>query len=623
MSGHVDNAVSVIENQKSRKFGVIENIHGYDNLIFDTSKSRKISTASTHIEVGPVRKKSVLHKDLENAEAIANGDVKQNGDSHRCSQSDSAYSKIQYPENDDRSWWYIFCLKCRSRDEEKKPWQPSFWPKICPHPFFPSYRQFTRIVSLSLIGLYSWCILYAIIGDEAAPPNGKLYQLILLSISSHMGGWLISLTTLPALIGMIFTGLIFQNLNVVNIDDSFMPITTQVSHMALVIILIRAGLDLDPSALKRLKFIVMRLSLVPWCVEAGAVAILSRYVLDMSWKFSSLLGVIIAAVAPAVIVPCLFRLRAKSYGVAKGIPTLIIAVASIGDSTSVAVFGIMKSIMFSEFSVTSVLLQGPVSIIGGIGFGVLWGLVCSYAPERNDPFVAPLRIILLLAGGMASVFGSELLGYGGAGPLGCVSSAFVALCFWSKQGWDVEDNPAATSFEIFWMIFQPILFGVTGARVRLNELDGGVVSFVIAVLVAGVVIRIIGTVLISSGCGLNLKEKVFVSICWMCKAMVQAALGPVTLSLVAAGTVEHDYAKKILTTCILSILVTAPTGALLITILGPRLLTKAHLLSLPEVRRRKKSHHLSIRDISIIDEEEFQKKDVHGAVEDADRKSVV
>lgn len=154
--------------------------------------------------------------------------------------------------------------------------------------------------------------------------------------------------------------------------------------MALVIILVRAGLDLDPTALKRLKFIVMRLSLVPWCVEAGAVAVLSRYLLGISWKFASLLGnveieckgdyffkgiifagVIIAAVAPAVIVPSLFRVRAKNYGVAKGIPTLIIAVASIGDSTSVAVFGIMKSIMFSDPSVTSVILQGPVSILGG------------------------------------------------------------------------------------------------------------------------------------------------------------------------------------------------------------------------------------------------------------------
>ncbi|KAJ8929708.1 hypothetical protein NQ314_017582 [Rhamnusium bicolor] len=355
-------------------------------------------------------------------------------------------------EINEKSWWYTFCIRCNSEDEGKKPWEPTCWSKLCPHPFFPSYRQFTRIVSLCLIGTFSWCILYATIGDEAAPPNGKVYQLILLSICSHIGGWLMSLTTLP-------------------------------NHMALVIILVRAGLDLDPTALRRLKFTVLRLSLVPWVIEAGATTVLSRFLLDMSWKFATLLG---------------------------------------------------------------------------IGFGVLWGLLCSYAPERNDPFVVPLRILLLLAGGMVSVFGSELLGYGGAGPLGCVAAAFVALVFWSKQGWDVEDNPAATAFDIFWMIFQPILFGVTGARVKLNDLDGGVVSIGVGVLVAGVIIRMIATVLVGVRCGLNLKEKIFVSICWMCKGMVQAALGPVALTLVAPHTAEHVYAEKFLTTSILSIIVTAP-----------------------------------------------------------------
>lgn len=118
-------------------------------------------------------------------------------------------------------------MKCREEDDSKPPWQPSCWPKLCPHPYFPSYRQFTRILSLSLIGLFAWCVLYAIVGAEAAPPHGKLYELILLSIGAHVGGWLMSLTTLPALIGMLFTGILFQNVNVVDIDDTYTPITKQ------------------------------------------------------------------------------------------------------------------------------------------------------------------------------------------------------------------------------------------------------------------------------------------------------------------------------------------------------------------------------------------------------------
>lgn len=187
---------------------------------------------------------------------------------------------------------------------------------------------------------------------------------------------------------------------------------------ALVIILIRAGLDLDPQALKRLKLTVLKLGLIPWLVEAAVVTITTHYFLDLPWSWGFLLGSVIAAVSPAVVVPCLFRLRGKGYGVAKGIPTLIIAVAGIDDATSVAIFGIIESIMFSPDSLTYQIIQGPVSIIGGIGFGVLWGLILNFIPERHDPFMVPLRVLMLLGGGMIAVFGSELIGFGGAGPLG-------------------------------------------------------------------------------------------------------------------------------------------------------------------------------------------------------------
>lgn len=291
--------------------------------------------------------------------------------------------------------------------------------------------------------------------------------------------------------------------------------------IALVIILIRAGLDLDPHALKRLKFTVIKLGLVPWLVETGIIGITTHYFLDLPWSWAVLLGVIIAAVSPAVVVPCLFRLRSKGYGVAKGIPTLIIAVAGIDDATSVAIFGIIQSIMFSKDSLTIQILQGPISIVGGIGFGIIWGLISSYTPERHDPFMVPLRILMLLVGGLIAVFGSELIGYGGAGPLGCVAAAFVSLVCWSKQGWDIEDNPAATAFEIFWMIFEPILFGITGAQIKISELDPHVVSIGLGCMLAGVIIRIAATVLVGIGCKLNMKEKIFVALSWMAKATVQ------------------------------------------------------------------------------------------------------
>ncbi|KAJ8867940.1 hypothetical protein PR048_031749 [Dryococelus australis] len=424
---------------------------------------------------------------------------------------------------------------------------------------------------------------------------------------------------------------------------------------------------------------------------------------------------IIAAVSPAVVVPSLFRLRKKGYGVSKGIPTLVIAVSSIDDALSVAAFGIISSIMFTsgrhsnnpflsisllfrtsfpctyrqsqdyasvhgkvseeiwaalnigssepmrvieanmeqrrnegageagdprvnpptngssgtfptcenpegeqpnrsapvapcslQSTLTFQILQGPITLVGGVGFGVVWGLLSKYVPERSDPYVVPLRILMLLGGGMLAMLGSEGLGVGGAGPLSCVTSAFVSITCWSQQGWEIEDNPVATAFEIFWMIFEPILFGITGTQLKLNELDGDTVAMCIVCLVIAIVARILATVLLSWGSKLNLKEKIFVSLAWMSKAGVQAALGPVALSSVASGTSEEKTcAGLILTASVLSILLTAPTGAVVITLSGSRLLKKTSAPQVLEGWRR--SRKPSMRDFTVEEDHEEER----------------
>ncbi|CAG9771290.1 unnamed protein product [Ceutorhynchus assimilis] len=620
-------------NHNTRKVSIIDHhFHerGHDNHAFESpARSRKVSS-SDHADIGPVRKKSILHNHVNNAFEkdgyrldSGNGDrLKKHSTTESVQSKTSAYSKSsaysrgrRYSESceENRSWWHVFCLKCRS-EESHPSWQPSAWPKLCPYPFCPTYRQFSRILAIGLIGLLCWCILYSIVGAPAAPPKGILFQLIILCIGAFLGGWLMTLTTLPALIGMLFTGVLFQNVGIVDIDEKFAEINSELRHLALVIILIRAGLDLDPKALKKLKFAVIKVGLVPFFIEGLVTAILSKFFLDLSWSYAILLGSVIAAVSPAVVVPCLFRMRTKGYGVAKGIPTLIIAIAGIDDAVSVAVFGIIKSIMFSNSGVMQIILQGPVSIIGGIAFGVMWGVICNYTPEKHDPFMVPLRILLLLVGGTVTVFGSELIGYGGAGPLACVAAAFTCLVVWSRQGWEIEENPAATAFEIFWMIFEPILFGITGAQVKFNQLDGKIVAIGTGILVAAFLVRQAVTILVAVGSNYNLKEKIFIAFALMAKATVQAALAPVVLGTITDKTSpEYEYAQKILMVCILSIMVTAPTGAILITLSGPRLLTKTKIPVVTEAWRR--SHRPSIRDISIIDEEE-EKQDLDSITTD-------
>ncbi|KAL0273603.1 UNVERIFIED_CONTAM: hypothetical protein PYX00_006236 [Menopon gallinae] len=585
---------------------------------------RKTSVTSDHSD-GPVRRKSILHNasydnhighHLNHGYHPTEEDKQWNGDIHHdkfhrsVSRSNSFYSDKgrQASEDEDslvNSWWYLFCMKCRQK-ESKSSWEPPHWQKVCPYPFCPSYRQFARLVALILVGLLLWGVVYCIIGPTAAP-GGQLFGLAVLCICANFGGWFATMLTLPALSGMLLVGVLFQNLGLIHIDEDYKELCSIVRKIALVIILIRAGLDLDPKAMKRLYFTLIKMGLVPWIVECGVMAVMAHYLLDFPWMWGFLLGSVVAAVSPAVVVPCLIRLRSKGYGIAKGIPTLIIAVSGIDDAASVAVFGIIHSVMFSNESLVYNILLGPLSVIVGIGFGVIWGTMAQFIPEKDDPFVIPLRILLLFGGGLISVFGSEEIGFGGAGPLGCVTLAFVSFLFWGKQGWDVEDNPAATAFEIFWMIFEPILFGITGTEVKIDEMEPTLVGIGVACLLTGIILRIIATVLLGYGTKLNTKEKVFAALSWMAKATVQAALAPVVLDSLRSSKSENEkhleYAERILLICVLSIILTAPLGAIIISLSGPKLLTKTSSApSTTEWRRR--SHRPSIRDMSIIDEEE-------------------
>lgn len=214
-------------------------------------------------------------------------------------------------------------------------------------------------------------------------------------------------------------------MGLVNIGPELFGVTAYIRKFALVLILIRAGLEMDPAAFKNVYMTILKLGLVPWTVEFALCAVLAHCFFSMPWLWAFALGAIVAAVSPAVVVPCLFRLRTKGYGVAKGIPTLIVAISGIDDAASVAIFGILASIIADTGGLTYKISQAPVCIVGGLLFGVVWGCLMKFIPEKGDSYVIPMRTLLLFAGGLLAVLGSEELGFEGAGPLGVVFAAFI------------------------------------------------------------------------------------------------------------------------------------------------------------------------------------------------------
>lgn len=477
-------------------------------------------------------------------------------------------------------WWHTLCLRCHQEDPTPS-WRPSWWSRFFPFPFFPTYRQAAQQLCIIMFFLLTWGLLFAIMGDPVGI-NGEILSMSVLVIAAYLIGWLwLKTTTLPALIGMLLTGIMFQNLHLVNMTDTYRTLNQNLRKVALVIILMRAGLGLDANILKKHYAAVLQLGLLPWMVECVLIAISTHYLLNLPWIWGFMLGSMIASVSPAVVVPCLFRLRDVGYGNSKGIPTLVVAAAAIDDSISVAVFAIILNAMFSTGSATFNIIKGPLSIIAGVILGSLWGAMTAFIPEKGDIYVVPLRFLALFLGGLFSLFISSMIGWSGAGPLAIVSSGFVAAFYWDKQGWPVNKNPVSNIFRILWIFFEPILFAFTGAQITISALDPGVVKMGAICLLGCLVLRGIATFLVSFGCGLNSKEKLFIGLTWTAKATVQAALGPAALDLVHSGqssglppAEEEAYAKAILTISVLSVVISAPLGALLIALTGPRLLSK-------------------------------------------------
>ncbi|VVC43995.1 Hypothetical protein CINCED_3A025739 [Cinara cedri] len=506
--------------------------------------------------------------------------------------------------NDDdqskNSWWYVFCLKCRKK-EVGPGWEPKHWSRTFPHPYWPSFRHVARILALLVTVLSLWGVVFAIMGPDAKP-GGQLFNIAVLVVSAYLGGWVFRMLTLPALVGMLLVGMFYQNIGFIHIEGKYKEFSSVLRKIALMVIFTRAGLDLDPVALKKLYCRVMFLAIVPWCAELTVISVSVYYLLGLPWPFAMLCGSIIAAVSPAVVVPCLFRLKSKGYGVAKGIPTLIIAVAGIDDALSVIAFGVGTSMLFGKNSVTYNLLISPLSILAGITYGLVLGCVVKYIPERTDPYVAPLRILIITGGGFLAVFGFEKLNLEGAGPLAVIITAFTSICFWTKQGWAIEDNPVATAFEIFWMVCEPILFGLTGTQIVFNELDLKYVTITVACIAIAFVTRICVTIIAASGSTLNFKEKLFIALSWMAKAAVQAVLGPAVLEIASHDGNQEiiKFAQTIVTACIISIMLTAPVGAIIVSLSGSKLLTKAK----PDNDQWRRGPRRSIRDITLSDEDE-------------------
>ncbi|XP_071071396.1 sodium/hydrogen exchanger 9B1 isoform X3 [Dasypus novemcinctus] len=413
-----------------------------------------------------------------------------------------------------------------SETEETKPQERKEIEIPC-----PPQGTLNEVITNGIILFLLWSVAWSFSGSEVLP-GGNLFGLLIIFYCSLLGGKLLevikipSVPQLPPLLGMLLGGFTVRNIPFISEHININSVwSSTLRNAALTIILIQAGLGLDPKALQHLKRVCLRLSMGPCLVEACSAALFSHLFMEFPWQWAFLLGFpfsfVLGAVSPAVVVPSMLLLQEQGYGVEKGIPTLLVAASSVDDIVAITGFNVCMSIVFSSGDLLNTLLNSFWEVILGVLLGVALGIFAQYFPSRDQ-----IRVQKIIAG--------------------------------------------------TWKVFQPLLFGLVGAEVSVLSLRENSIGTCVATVSLALLVRICATFFLMSFAGFSFKEKIFIALSWMPKATVQAVLGPLALETarVVAPHLE-DASRDVMTTAFLAILITAPNGALIIGLLGPKILTRA------------------------------------------------
>ncbi|GIY56875.1 hypothetical protein CEXT_760451 [Caerostris extrusa] len=376
---------------------------------------------------------------------------------------------------------------------------------------------------------------------------------------------------------MVF-GFVLRNVPHINVaKDIPEEWAGNIRNMALILILLRAGLEVDANILKNNKSTCSKLIFIPFIAEFFSAAVASHYLLDMTWIWSFLMASMLSAVSPAVVLPVMLKLQKKGIGVTNGVPTMVIAVAGIDDVLALTAFEVLLGVTFSTGTLGWTIAQGPLEVLGGIIYGIILGMIMWYIPSPEQKSKSVFRFMILCFGGMFVLFGSQAVNCGAAGALGCICLPFVAAIRWKQSDWDEDNNPVGEALAFVWRIIEPFLFGLIGSEIRIEYLQPGTVGLGLATMFIGIAMRMLAALAAAFSAGLSLKEQIFVTFAGLPKATVQAAIGPVALSYarkLKLGAEVEEYGIMILTVAVLSILIAAPLGATAIALLAPRLLER-------------------------------------------------
>ena len=370
-------------------------------------------------------------------------------------------------------------------------------------------------------------------------------------------GALVRWLHLPGILGMLVTGIVLGPHVLNALDPSILSISGDLRQMALIIILLKAGLALNLSDLRRVGRPAVLLSFVPATCELLAYVLLAPLLLGVSRVEGALMGAVLAAVSPAVVVPRMVRLMEEGWGTGQGIPQLIMAGASCDDVFVIVLFSTFTS-MAQGGSVRVADFAGiPVSIVLGILLGAAAGWVmgrCFEGAHRRERTVrSSVKVMILLAVSFLLVAAETWLK--GTVPLSGLLAVISMACVLQQKSTALLSRRLSEKFGKLWLAAEVLLFVLVGAAVDIRyTVNAGLAA--VAMIFLALAFRAVGVCLCMAGTRLNGKERLFCVLSYLPKATVQAAIGSVPLAMgLSCGTL-------VLSVAVLAILITAPLGAI-------------------------------------------------------------
>ena len=511
-------------------------------------------------------------------------------------------------------WGFAKALGVRDHEARFVPYDP--WLEAPPW-------ELAGLAALSALAYGAACLTPLAHGGLLAPRAGPGWAIFCVWLFASATGRALAWLGLPPLAGQLLGGALARNSRAFRGAALTHAYKATIRAAGLGTIMTRSGLELDVGAIRRAGRVAARLTVLPGVSEALAVALFARWVFELPFVLALALGFILAAVSPAVVVVGLFDLHSRGYGVAKGIPSIVVAAASMDDVVAMLGFSVCIGLAGGAGNIYQKALAGPAAVVAGALYGCAAGALLGATKLWDADWKLTAATLVL---GLLPMFVAERLHAHGGGAIGALLVGVVGSWAWRRRqpAWlaagaerealldEEEDLGAAlgtpdgdaraaadrlrevgkklnaigrsdaddarkshlveANIGLLWTwLAQPLLFGAIGTELNFHRMAPAVAGRALLVVGVGLLVRIPAAyVAVHFDDRLKFREKAFVALAWLPKATVQAALASVPAEVVD----DRRRGEAILTTAVLAILATAPLGSLFIQRFGPRWLER-------------------------------------------------